>query len=194
MACHLIWWLKLFSIHCVKNVHVRSCSGPYFPIFGMNMERLMLNRVLNYMLKVNNRSTRKRCEIQSKLTIKAPEQRQWHQPDIQIYWPLLVPLFLFAIRMWEFFRENCFRHFEWKMFFYIRVFFRRHWRFQGSRGREGTISFFSDIYLQLCMWDDYQVFLVASLVITRFRSRRSEVVMAETFMLYLFRLVVCLVL
>ena len=31
----------------------------------------------NYMFKVNNRDTRTRCEIFSKLTIKIPEQRQW---------------------------------------------------------------------------------------------------------------------
>ena len=31
----------------------------------------------NYMFKVNNRSTRTRCEICSKLTVKIPEQRQW---------------------------------------------------------------------------------------------------------------------
>ena len=30
-----------------------------------------------YLLKVNNRDTRKRCEICSKLTIKTPEERQW---------------------------------------------------------------------------------------------------------------------
>ena len=30
----------------------------------------------NYMFKVNNRNTRKRCEICSKLTIKTPERRQ----------------------------------------------------------------------------------------------------------------------
>ena len=29
----------------------------------------------NYMLKINNRNTRARCEICSKLTIKTPEQR-----------------------------------------------------------------------------------------------------------------------
>ena len=29
-----------------------------------------------YVLKVNNRNTRKRCEICSKLTIKTPERRQ----------------------------------------------------------------------------------------------------------------------
>ena len=31
----------------------------------------------NYMFKVNNRNTRTRCEICSKLTIKIPERRQW---------------------------------------------------------------------------------------------------------------------
>ena len=31
----------------------------------------------NYMFKVNNRNTRTKCEICSKLTIKTPERRQW---------------------------------------------------------------------------------------------------------------------
>ena len=31
----------------------------------------------NYMFKVNNRNTRTRCEIYSKLTIKIPERRLW---------------------------------------------------------------------------------------------------------------------
>ena len=30
-----------------------------------------------YLLKVNNRNTRTRCEICSKLTIKTPERRHW---------------------------------------------------------------------------------------------------------------------
>ena len=29
-----------------------------------------------YLFKVNNRNTRKRCEVRSKLTIKTPERRQ----------------------------------------------------------------------------------------------------------------------
>ena len=33
----------------------------------------------NYMLKVNNRNTRTRCEICSKLTIKMPEQHRWRK-------------------------------------------------------------------------------------------------------------------
>ena len=48
---------------------------------------------------------------------------------------------------------------------------------QNSRGREGTIFYSTlslppahehwDIYFQLCMWDDYHVFLIATLVFTR---------------------------
>ena len=48
---------------------------------------------------------------------------------------------------------------------------------QDSRGREGTIFYstlplspaheHSDIYLQLCMSDDYHIFLIAPLVFTR---------------------------
>ena len=48
---------------------------------------------------------------------------------------------------------------------------------QDSRGREGTIFYStlplppaheqSDICLQLCMWDDYHIFLIAPLVFTR---------------------------
>ena len=48
---------------------------------------------------------------------------------------------------------------------------------QDSRGREGTFFYFtlplppahehSDIYVQLCTWDDYHIFLIATLVFTR---------------------------
>ena len=31
----------------------------------------------NHIFKVNNRNTRARCEICSKLTLKTPERRQW---------------------------------------------------------------------------------------------------------------------
>ena len=38
----------------------------------------------NYMFKVNNRNTRIRFEISSKLTIKIPERRHWHRSGIFI--------------------------------------------------------------------------------------------------------------
>ena len=37
-----------------------------------------------YMLKVNNRNTRTRCEICSKLTTKTPERRHWCHSGIFI--------------------------------------------------------------------------------------------------------------
>ena len=35
-----------------------------------------------YLFKVNNGSTRARCEISSKLTIKTPEQRYWRRSGV----------------------------------------------------------------------------------------------------------------
>ena len=37
-----------------------------------------------YLLKVNNRSARTRCEICSKLTVKTPEQRHWQHSGVFI--------------------------------------------------------------------------------------------------------------
>ena len=36
----------------------------------------------NYMFKINNRNTRKNCEICSELTIKIPEWHQWRRSDV----------------------------------------------------------------------------------------------------------------
>ena len=35
-----------------------------------------------YLLKINNRNTRARCEISSKLTLKIPERRHWRRSRI----------------------------------------------------------------------------------------------------------------
>ena len=61
--------------------------------------------------------------------------------------------------------------------FAIKIFFTDTDDLQDSRGREGIIFYSTlplppahehwDIYLQLCMWDDYHVFLIATLVFTR---------------------------
>ena len=37
------------------------------------------NPAKTYLFKVNNRNTRKMCEISSKFTVKAPKQRQWRR-------------------------------------------------------------------------------------------------------------------
>ena len=60
--------------------------------------------------------------------------------------------------------------------FFYNGFLHRHWRSQDSTGREGTIFYSTlplppahehwDIYLHLCIWDDYHVFSIATLVFT----------------------------
>ena len=62
------------------------------------------------------------------------------------------------------------------LFFSIRVFFHRHWKFTGQEGKRGEHLLFNCTtstrlwtfrHLQLCMWDDYHIFLIATLVFTR---------------------------
>ena len=62
-------------------------------------------------------------------------------------------------------------------FFSSRVFFHGHWQLTGQQGKGGAIFYstlplppaheHSKIYLQLCTWDDYHIFLIARLVFTR---------------------------
>ena len=61
------------AFHCLKSV--RICS--FFPT-GI------------YLLKVNNRNTRTRCEICLKLTIKTPERRQWRVVTISKWSSIII--------------------------------------------------------------------------------------------------------
>ena len=58
-----LWLLLLFdSLEIIKDI-------------VMQIIHQQINTAGNYMFKVNNRNTRTRCEICSKLTIKTPERR-----------------------------------------------------------------------------------------------------------------------
>ena len=74
--------------------------------------------VVNYMFKVNNRSSRTRCEICSKLTIKTPERRQWRRSSV---FPAIIHLFKInnrtTRRKWEMCSKLTIKTPEW-----------RHWR------------------------------------------------------------------
>ena len=48
------------------------------------VSRFDIFKVGIYLLKVNNRNSRTRCEICSKLTIEIPERRQWRRTGIFI--------------------------------------------------------------------------------------------------------------
>ena len=47
-----------------------------------------------YLFKVNNRDTRTKCEIFSKLTVKTPERRHWHRSGVFISQLFLVSFFV----------------------------------------------------------------------------------------------------
>ena len=78
-------------------------KSPFSKEIGTGWEEI-LNPAGMYLLKVSNRSTRARCEICSKLTIKIPERRQWRRSGIFIvnfeHISHLVPAFLlFTLNM-----------------------------------------------------------------------------------------------
>ena len=64
-----------------------------------------------------------------------------------------------------------------KFFFLLMVFFHRHWRIKGQKGKGGDHLSFTlplppahehwEIYLQLCMWDGYHISLIVTLAFTR---------------------------
>ena len=88
---------------------------------------------------------------------------------------LLSLLALNAILLTSSVNTLCFSYLH--LLFCIRVFFTDTDNSQDSRAREGTIFYSTlpilpahkhwDIYLQLCMWNDYHVFLIVTLVFTR---------------------------
>ena len=52
--------------HCVKNVRIRSNSGPYFPAFGLNTERYSVSlRILlkNYWTHLFSKARQTRAEV-----------------------------------------------------------------------------------------------------------------------------------
>ena len=53
---------------------------------SINQNQIMMsfNSAGIYLFKVNNRNTRTRCEICSKLTINTPERRQWRRSGVFI--------------------------------------------------------------------------------------------------------------
>ena len=63
------------SISCVKSVRI---------VFFCSVFSRIQSPAGKYMFKVNNRNTRRRCEICSKLTIKIPEPRHWRRSGIFI--------------------------------------------------------------------------------------------------------------
>ena len=49
---------NIYDFHCVKSVHIRRFSGPYFPAFGLNVNRYRLSlRIQSEYGKIKTRKT-----------------------------------------------------------------------------------------------------------------------------------------
>ena len=59
------------------SVKVNTCSWKFCEIFRTTTLQNTCPANIYLINKVNNRNTRKSCELCSKLTIKTPERRQW---------------------------------------------------------------------------------------------------------------------
>ena len=68
-------WKMIFYLHCAVSVLVKIRADLINTQFPANI----------YLFQVNNRNTRKRYEICSKLTIKTPERRQWRRSGVFIF-------------------------------------------------------------------------------------------------------------
>ena len=93
----------LFYSQCINqsgNVLIHSMPMSLFiPLENLRKPEFMIYiPACNYMFKVNNRTTRTRCEIRSKLTTKTTERCQWRRLGVFIvnfdHIPRLVLLFL----------------------------------------------------------------------------------------------------
>ena len=74
-SLHLVIKLKPVGIWMFKT----GLTGIFLKEYYIFKCRLNI-----YLLKVNNRNTRTRCEICSKLTIKTPERPQWRRSHVFI--------------------------------------------------------------------------------------------------------------
>ena len=84
----IVYWINFQSIYYFQNyIYISKSITLYtFIVFFKSVESLecILNPAGTYMFKVNNRNTRTRYEICSKLAIKTPQRRQWRLSDIFI--------------------------------------------------------------------------------------------------------------
>ena len=66
---------------------IDPCAASRFQVIRLVQNQLQLSVFCSlpadiYLLKVNNRNTRTRCEICSKLTTKTPERQQWRRSGV----------------------------------------------------------------------------------------------------------------
>ena len=87
----LIFFTTNLNPFCFQNPNVLTPRVSYislrFAKTELEVHKPWQNKILTpgiYLLKVNNRSIKRRCEICSKLTVKTPERRHWRRSRVFI--------------------------------------------------------------------------------------------------------------
>ena len=87
--CGLYWALTILSnvflsVFQLKIPEIYLALYPDQILKKHKMLRIFIYPAGIYLLKINNRNTRKRCEICSKLIMKTPERRHWRHSGVFI--------------------------------------------------------------------------------------------------------------
>ena len=75
---------NLLQVYNSYTVYRDMLVGPIFNKTASLNDAGRIYPVGIYLLQVNNRNTRTRCEICSKLTIRTPERRHWRRSGVFI--------------------------------------------------------------------------------------------------------------
>ena len=78
------WIIMERNIQFCYIFFTKTCDLKYSGQVSGCLMHIKVNVLGIYLFKVNNRNSRTRCEICSKLTIKTPERRQWHLSGVVI--------------------------------------------------------------------------------------------------------------
>ena len=82
LSLHCVRWdaLAHYLKHGFSNVYFKTTQVSDLQTYGSSTNcGCNLNPINIYLFKFNNRNTRRRCDICSKLTIKTPERRPWRR-------------------------------------------------------------------------------------------------------------------
>ena len=93
-----------FVIVCfIKEYKIQNLA--FLVLVGaVSFKQTSKNPANTYLFKVNNKNTRKRCKICSKLIIKTQERRQWHRSGVFIV--TFEHISLFSVSIFDFEQVN----------------------------------------------------------------------------------------
>ena len=71
----------LYEFNLYLNIELKSIAWDFANVKSL-LDFIFGISAGIYLFKFNNKNTRIRCEIRSKLTVKTPERRRWRRSDV----------------------------------------------------------------------------------------------------------------